>query len=179
KWLETAKSQAEIDYAKAKLQEFGDQGQVSTGQVEQGLIAIKMQAQKLPDDIDPVTESFKRLGIETKENLKLAAQQALMDFINVRDSGKATAEGVQKAYEKAAQSAAASGDAGRIAAINARNAGRNHEVQIDESGKATVKASNDMEESLHRVRNATGNAGDGFDDLGRRGVRAGNDTTEA
>src|SRR5690606_12996067 len=74
KWLETAKSQAEIDYAKAKLQEFGDQGKVSTSQVEQGLIAIKMQAQKLPDDIDPVTEAFKRLGIETKANLKLAAQ---------------------------------------------------------------------------------------------------------
>lgn len=33
-----------------------------------------------------------------------------MDFINVRDSGKATAEGVQKAYEKAAQAAAVSGD---------------------------------------------------------------------
>src|SRR5690606_3596961 len=74
KWLETAKSQAEIDIAKAKLQEFGDQGKVSTSQVEQGLIAIKMQAQKLPDDIDPVTEAFKRLGIETKANLKLAAQ---------------------------------------------------------------------------------------------------------
>lgn len=179
KWLETAKSQAEINMAKAKLQEFGDQGKVSTSQVEQGLIAIKMQAQKLPDDIDPVTEAFRRLGIETKENLKLAAQQALMDYITIRDSGKATAEGVQKAYEKAAQSAAASGDAGVIAATNAANAGRNLEIQIDETGKATVKASNDMEESLHRVRNATGSAGDGFDDLGRRGVRAGNDTTEA
>lgn len=42
-----------------------------------------------------------------------------------------------------------------------------------------MKANNAVEESLHRVRNATGNAGDGFDDLGRRGVRAGNDTTEA
>lgn len=38
---------------------------------------------------------------------------------------------------------------------------------------------NDAEDAIHRVRNATGNAGDGFDDLGRRGVRAGNDTTEA
>ncbi|MEG2268364.1 MAG: tape measure domain-containing protein, partial [Acinetobacter sp.] len=75
KWLETAKSQAEIDFAKARLKEFGDQGQISTSQVEQGLIAIKLQAQKLPDDIDPVTEAFKRLGIETKANLKLAAQQ--------------------------------------------------------------------------------------------------------
>lgn len=160
-WLETAKSQAEINMAKAKLQEFGDQGKVSTSQVEQGLIAIKMQAQKLPDDIDPVTESFKRLGIETKENLKLAAQQALMDFINVRDSGKATAEGVQKAYEKAAQSAAASGDAGRIAAVNAMNAGRNLEVQIDETGKATVKATDKSNESLDSMRRSTDRVRDG------------------
>ena len=160
-WLSKAKSQAEIDMAKAKLQEFGDQGKVSTAQVEQGLIAIKMQAQKLPDDIDPVTESFKRLGIETKENLKLAAQQALMDFINVRDSGKATAEGVQKAYEKAAQSAAASGDAGRIAAVNAMNAGRNLEVQIDETGKATVKATDKANESLDSMRRSTDRVRDG------------------
>ena len=100
KWLQTAKSQAEIDMAKAKLQEFGTQGQISTSQVEQGLIAIKMQAQGLPDDIDPVTEAFKRLGIQTKEQLKLAAQQALMDYITIRDSGKATAEGVQKPMKK-------------------------------------------------------------------------------
>lgn len=160
-WLSKSKSQAEIDMAKAKLQEFGDQGKVSTSQVEQGLIAIKMQAQKLPDDIDPVTESFKRLGIETKENLKLAAQQALMDFINVRDSGKATAEGVQKAYEKAAQSAAASGDAGRIAAVNAMNAGRNLEVQIDETGKASVKATDKANESLDSMRRSTDRVRDG------------------
>lgn len=169
KWLETAKSQAEIDFAKAKLKEFGDQGQISTSQVEQGLIAVKFQAQELPDDIDPVTESFKRLGIETKENLKLAAQQALMDFINVRDSGQATAEGVQKAYEKAAQAAAASGDAGRIAAVNAMNAGRNLEVQIDETGKASVKSMSDLEQSVHRVRNATSGAEDGFRNLGQTG----------
>ncbi|WP_168377665.1 tape measure protein [Acinetobacter cumulans] len=169
KWLETAKSQAEIDFAKAKLKEFGDQGQISTSQVEQGLIAVKFQAQELPDDIDPVTESFKRLGIETKENLKLAAQQALMDFINIRDSGQATAEGVQKAYEKAAQAAAASGDAGRIAAVNAMNAGRNLEVQIDSSGKASVKSYGELEESIHRVRRASSSAEDGFRNLGQTG----------
>ncbi|OTG88970.1 tape measure protein [Acinetobacter sp. ANC 3813] len=166
-WLETAKSQAEIDFAKAKLQEFGDQGQISTSQVEQGLLAIKFQAQKLPDDVDPVTESFKRLGIETKENLKLAARQALMDFINVRDSGQATAEGIQKAYEKAAQAAAASGDAGRVAAVNALNAGRNLEVQIDATGKASVKAMNDWTASNNQVRNSADGIGDGFRNAGQ------------
>lgn len=168
KWLETAKSQAEIDAAKAKLDEFGKQGKISTDQVEQGLIKIKLQAQKLPDDIDPVTESFKRLGIETKENLKLAAQEAMMDFINVRDSGKATAEGVEKAYKKALDAAAASGDASVIASANAAGAGRNLQVQIDETGKASVKSMDELSDSVDRVgRTASGSAADGFRELGR------------
>lgn len=168
KWLETAKSQAEIDAAKAKLDEFGEQGKISTDQVEQGLIKIKLQAQKLPDDIDPVTESFKRLGIETKENLKLAAQEAMMDFINVRDSGKATAEGVEKAYKKALDAAAASGDASVIASANAAGAGRNLQVQIDETGKASVKSMNELSSSVENVgRTASGSAAQGFRELGR------------
>lgn len=179
KWLEAAKSQAEIDAAKAKLQEFGDQGQVSTSQVEQGLIAIKLQAQKLPDDIDPVTEAFKRLGIETRENLKLAAQQALMDYITIRDSGKATAEGVQKAYEKAAQAAATSGDAGVVASTNAANAGRNLEVQIDSTGKAVVKTMDEWSKSNDRVRNSAERIGDGYRHTGNIAREEAKSSTEA
>ncbi|WP_284888286.1 tape measure protein [Acinetobacter variabilis] len=178
-WLQTAKSQAEIDMAKAKLQEFGTQGQISTSQVEQGLIAIKMQAQGLPDDIDPVTEAFKRLGIQTKEQLKLAAQQALMDYITIRDSGKATAEGIEKAYQKAAQSAAASGDAGRIAAVNAMNAGRNLEVQIDDTGKAVVKTMDDWSKSNDRVRDSARGIADGYRYAGQVGREEAKTTSEA
>ncbi|MDQ9021697.1 tape measure protein [Acinetobacter sichuanensis] len=167
KWLETAKSQAEIDAAEQKLKEFGEQGKISTSQVEQGLIAIKMQAQKLPDDIDPVTESFKRLGIETKENLKLAAKQAMMDFINVRDSGQATAEGVQKAYEKAAQAAALSGDAASIATANAAGASHKLQIQVDETGKASVQSMDNLTSSVERLaRTAGGSAVQGFRAMG-------------
>lgn len=161
KWLETAKSQAEIDFAKAKLKEFGDQGQISTSQVEQGLIAIKLQAQKLPDDIDPVTASFKALGIETRENLKLAAQKAVMDFINIRDSGKATAEGVQKAYEKMAGIVAASGDVGVIAAANTAGANRDLRIEIDTTGKASVKSMDELEAAITRTGKSFKNIEDG------------------
>lgn len=167
KWLETAKSQAEIDMAKAKLEQFGEQGKLSTSQVEQGLIAIKHQAQGLPDDIDPVTDAFKRLGIETKENLKLSAQQALMDYITIRDSGQATAEGIQKAYEKAAQAAALSGDQAVIASANAAGAGRDLRVEIDETGKASVKAMDELTQSNHRVRESARGIGDGYREAGR------------
>lgn len=179
KWLETAKSQAEIDLATAKLEQFGDQGKISTSQVEQGLIAIKHQAQGLPDDIDPVTAAFKRLGIETKENLKLAAQQALMDYITIRDSGQATAEGVQKAYEKAAQAAALSGDQAVIASANAAGAGRDLRVEIDDTGKASVKAMDDLTEANHRVRDSARRIGDGYREAGKIARDEAKSSTEA
>ncbi|MEX5438905.1 tape measure protein [Acinetobacter indicus] len=167
KWLETAKSQNEVDMAMLKLQEFGEQGKLSTSQVEQGLIAIKNQAQGLPDDIDPVTAAFKRLGIETKENLELSAQQALMDYITIRDSGQATAESIQKAYEKAAQAAALSGDQAVIASTNAAGAGRDLRVEIDETGKSSVKAMDDLTEANHRVRESARSIGDGYREAGK------------
>ncbi len=178
-WLSKAKSQAEIDMAKAKLQEFEAQGVFSTKQVELGIVAIKRATSELPDVLDETGRAFERLGIKTKEQLRLSAQMALADFETVRQSGQATQADLQKAYEKTIQLAYASGDAQSIAAANAKAASLGLSIQVSETGQVSVKANNAVEESLHRVRNATGNAGDGFDDLGRRGVRAGNDTTEA
>lgn len=162
KWLETAKSQSEIDFAKSKLEEFGEQGQISTSLVEQGLIAVKNQAQQIPDAIDPITEAFKRLGIQTKEQLKLSAQMALADFETVRQSGQATQADLQKAYEKTIQMAYASGDAQSIAAANAKAASLGLAVQVDETGKASVKSMDELEQKMHRVHDSTGYAENGF-----------------
>lgn len=178
-WLSKAKSQAEIDAANAKMREFEAQGVFSTKQVELGITAIKRATSELPDALDETGKAFERLGIKTKEQLRLSAQMALADFETVRQSGQATQADLQKAYEKTIQLAYASGDAQSIAAANAKAASLGLSIQISETGQVSVKANNAVEESLHRVRNATSNAGDGFDDLGRRGVRAGNDTTEA
>lgn len=178
-WLSKAKSQAEIDAANAKMREFEAQGVFSTKQVEMGIMAIRKANAELPDELDETGKAFERLGIKTKEQLRLSAQMALADFETVRQSGQATQADLQKAYEKTIQLAYASGDAQSIAAANAKAASLGLSIQVSETGQVSVKANNAVEESLHRVRNATGNAGDGFDDLGRRGVRAGNDTTEA
>ncbi|WP_286964784.1 MULTISPECIES: tape measure protein [Acinetobacter] len=178
-WLSKAKSQAEIDAANAKMREFEAQGVFSTKQVELGITAIKRATSELPDALDETGKAFERLGIKTKEQLRLSAQMALADFETVRQSGQATQADLQKAYEKTIQLAYASGDAQSIAAANAKAASLGLSIQVSETGQVSVKANNAVEESLHRVRNATGNAGDGFDDLGRRGVASGNATRDA
>jgi len=168
KLLETAKSQAEIDAAKAKLKEFESQGVFSTRQVENGMLALDIQTGKVKETTDEVTEAFKRLGIQTKEQLALQAKQALMDFEMVRNSGQATQADLQKAYQKTIDAAYASGDAARISAANSKAASLGLQVQVDETGKASVKSMNDLSDSVENVgRTARGSAADGFRELGR------------
>lgn len=166
KWLETAKSQNEVDLAMFKLQEFGRKGQISTNQVEMGMLALRQVIQKLPADLDPVEQAFERLGIKTKEQLALVAQNALADFNTIQSSGKATADGLRQAYERAIQAATASGDAGVIAATNAKAASLGLEVQIDSTGKASVKAMDELKDSNDRVRNSAEKIGDGYRNAG-------------
>jgi len=138
KWLASAKSEVEIEAAKAKLQLFGEQGKLSTSQVDMGMQAVKRAVQEIPDSLSPVEAAFERLGIKTKEQLKLAADLALNDFNTILKSGEATQDSLQQAYEETIRLAYASGDAQVIAAANAKAAYLGLEVQLDATGKATV-----------------------------------------
>lgn len=167
-WLEKADSQVEIDASKAKLKEFESQGVFSTRQVENGMLALEIQTGKVGETTDEVTQAFKRLGIQTKEQLALQAKQALMDFEMVRNSGQATQADLQKAYQKTIDTAYASGDAARISAANSKAASLGLKVQVDETGKASVKSMDELSNSLEKVgRTASGSAAQGFRELGR------------
>lgn len=167
-WLEKADSQVEIDAAKAKLQEFESQGVFSTRQVENGMLALDIQTGKVKETTDEVTEAFKRLGIQTKDQLALQAKQALMDFDTVRNSGQATQADLQKAYQKTIDLAYSSGDASVIAAANSKAASLGLQVQVDETGKASVKSMDELSNSVENVgRTASGSAAQGFRELGR------------
>lgn len=168
KWLETAKSQAEVDAAKAKLKEFEKQGIFSTKQVEMGMLAIKQVTEKLPNDLDEVGKAFDRLGIKTKEQLQLAAQSAIADFNTIKASGQATSEGLKQAYERVMQAAAASGDQAVIANAKAQGASVGLQAQIDETGKSSVKSTQEIVDALYDVeKTARGSTADGFRELGR------------
>lgn len=178
-WLEKADSQAEIDAAKVKLQEFEEQGVFSTRQVEMGMLAIRQQTQKLPDDLDETGKAFERLGIKTKEQLKLAADVAIADFNRIQASGQATTEGLKQAYERVLQAAVASGDQSAIAATKAKAASLGLQVQIDETGKASVKSMNELSSSVEKVgRTASGSAAQGFRELGRVAKQEAEDVAE-
>lgn len=178
-WLSKAKSQAEIDAANAKMREFEAQGVFSTKQVELGIMAIRKANAELPDELDETGKAFERLGIKTKEQLKLSAQQALMDYNTIRNSGQATAEGIEQAHKKAAQAVALSGDAGVIAAFNAADATQKLKVEINDTGIAAVKSMDEWEKANHRVKDSARGIGDGYRHAGQIAREEAKSSTEA
>lgn len=179
KVLETAKNQAEIDIAKQKLVEFGEQGKLSTQQVEAGMQAIRQVVQKLPADLDPVEQAFERLGIKTKEQLALAAQSAMADFNTVSASGKATAADIEKAYQRVIQAAIASGDQSVISQAKAQAAMGGLTVEIDKTGKAVTQTFEEFAFGADKAVKATDRVSSGFDRAGSSGVRAAQSVQEA
>lgn len=179
KWAEQAKSPAEIDAAKAQLLSFEKQGVFSAKQVQMGMEHLDQVNGKLPQNISEVEKAYKLLGITSRKEAGEAADAQMKAFNVLKQSGTASVEELRQALINMADKIYASGDVAKIAAYEAKLAYHGLSKEVSETGQVSVNANNAVEESLHRVRNATGNAGDGFDDLGRRGVRAGNDTTEA
>jgi hypothetical protein len=97
----------------------------------------------------------------------------------VRNSGQATQADLQKAYQKTIDAAYASGDAARISAANSKAASLGLKVQVDETGKASVKSMNDLSDSVENVgRTAKGSASDGFRELGRVAKQEAEDVAE-
>lgn len=169
KAIDTAQTRAELDYAKSKLIELEKQGLITGEQVALGLGLIEKKGKQLPEALNPTLAAFGALGIKTKEQLNEAAESAKRNFDVVGKSGQATAAGIKQAYEIMLNAAIATGDKARVAAIQAEAASHGLRVEIDETGKASVKSMSDLEQSVHRVRNATSGAEDGFRNLGQTG----------
>ena len=177
--IDTAQSRQELDYAKAKLIELGDQGKISGEQVVYGLNLIEEKAKGLPAVLDPVAASFAALGIQTREQLQATADSSVRNFNVVSKSGQATAEGIKQAYTKMLEAAIATGDKAQIAAVQAKAASQGLRVEIDATGKASVKSMDELSNSVEKVgRTARGSAADGFRELGRVAKQEAEDVAE-
>jgi len=167
KAIDTAQTRAELDYAKSKLIELERQGLITGEQVALGLSLIDKKGADLPAALNPAIAAFNALGIKTKDQLAEAAVVAQRNFEVVSQSGQATAEGIQKAYTTMLNAAIASGDKAQIALVQSKAAAHGLRVEIDDTGKASVKAMDDLTEANHRVRDSARRIGDGYREAGK------------
>lgn len=63
--LSKAKTKEEVEIAKQAFIEFGDKGQLSVSQVEQGLTQVSAAAKKLPPDLNTASGALQALGVDS------------------------------------------------------------------------------------------------------------------
>ncbi|MCG7659091.1 phage tail tape measure protein [Neisseriaceae bacterium CCUG 44465] len=140
KLTETAQNQADIDALKQAIQGLGQSGALSLQEVERAILATDVRLQELKGTIDPTEAAFKKLGIQSKESLRLAAEETRLAFETVKASGNATSADLKAAFERTADALLASGDANQRAWVESQAAAYNYKVAVDETGKANLQA---------------------------------------
>ena len=166
--IDTATTQRELENARAKLYELEKQGVLTGEQVALGATKIEEAYSRLPASLNPTIAAFQALGIQTREQLQATADSSVRNFNVVSTSGQATAEGIKQAYTKMLEAAIATGDKAQIAAVQAKAANQGLRVEIDATGKASVKSMDELSNSVENVgRTARGSAAQGFRELGR------------
>lgn len=145
--LKSAASEADIAAVKAAFRDLGEDGRLSMQEVEQGILDADVRLQELRGSIDPTTAAFKRLGIQTREALRLSAEQMRLAFDTAKNSGQASAESLQAAFKRAADAALASGDTQQKAWVAGNAAMYGYRLQMDEAGKASLQLAETVKKS--------------------------------
>lgn len=157
-WLEKAKSQAEIDAAKAQLIEFGKTGVLSAKQVEMGMRYLDEVNGKLPKNISEVEKAYKLLGITSREEANKMADFQVKAFNVMTSSGTASAENIKQALINMADKIYASGDAAKIAWYESKLAINGLGSAVDDTGKKVVKTHDEMDRAAAKHASTVSNS---------------------
>lgn len=99
KLLAGAKSQAEIDEVRKLYVRFGEDGKLSTRQVETGVDAVNSKLDKSPELLNETARAFKELGIISQEEADKQAKAAIANYEIAKRSGQASAEQLSEALD--------------------------------------------------------------------------------
>lgn len=112
---------------------------------------------KAEEDAAAIAASFERMGIKTKDQLTTFAATAKQDFERIKESGQATAEGLQSAFKKYAEAAIAANNGVASEALKSEAAMRGLQITTDNTGKSIVSA---MGSGSSSVKTLTGDVND-------------------
>lgn len=147
KLLAGAKSQAEIDEVRKLYVQFGQDGKLSTRQVETGIDAINGKLDKSPELLDATTRAFKELGIISQAEADKQAKAAIANYEIVKQSGQASAEQLGQALDGVYSKIKDSGDKTLETWYNNQTAALGFSTSLKEVEQSAVKATGAIREN--------------------------------
>lgn len=119
------------------LETVGDKAQAAGKDVQ---ASMKTTAQSATNAAAEVSAAFERMGIKTKADLSQAAENAKRDYEIIKQSGQATAEGLQQAFKSYAEAAIAANGGVATEALKSEAAMRGLTVASDAAGRSIVQS---------------------------------------
>ena len=170
KMLEAAKNQADLDALKVKVEELrGALGNtVADGFLEQAAKEadeLKAAMDEATPGINSAAEAFKELGITSDKELKQTAATAKEAFEAIKNSGTASPREISEAWKAMAEASIAANDGVADAAITSGAAAQGFAIEVDDAGKASVKALGEVKEGFEKVDYAAQMAGKSVEEL--------------
>lgn len=150
KLIDGARTKAEIDLLKVEFLALAETGKLSADEVGDAWLRLEDKLRLTAGQIDgALGDSFTRLGVKSAEAMKGAFDQMAVDFERVKQSGQASAEGIDVAYQKMKSAVVASVNAMTAATRDALQATKDHTAAMQAGldatkarGAATVAAAN-------------------------------------
>lgn len=131
KMLDSAKTTKEAEALRAEFEVLKETGKLSAAEIKDEYVRLQDKLNETAGQIDgSIGDSFKRLGIKSAEAMKAAFDQLVIDFNRINESGKASAEGIDAAYQKIKSSVVASVQAMTTASREALQAAKDHTATV-------------------------------------------------
>lgn len=131
------------------------------------------------DAADAIAAAFASVGIKTKAELEEAAATARNNFELIKQSGQATAEGLQLAFQKYAEAAIEANGGIATETLKSEAAMRGLSVTSDATGKAVVSAANSAARAVGGIGSAAHGAASDFRGAGQQMIKTAEDIARA
>lgn len=135
--LDSAKTRQEVEAAKAAFEDLKATGKLSAEQIADSFLQMQDRIRLTAGQVDgALGDSFKRLGAKTAEAMKGAFAQLVVDFDRIKQSGQASAEGIDAAYQQIKSSVVKSIQAMTTASREALDAAKQHTTAVQAEASA-------------------------------------------
>lgn len=142
-----AKNTAEIESLIAIWEDLGEQGVITGEDLALGLDLAQGKLDELTKGVNSVTEAYKVLGLQTKEQLAQQAQEFKTAYDMITKDGQASTSQLKTAFEKTAKAVIAANKDTIPSWLQAQAAAQGLTIEVDKNGRVSVKSAETIKQA--------------------------------
>ena len=140
KMVDGARSQAELDALRTRIEALGKAGELSREQVVRLMDTITAKAAEAASSVSLIDEALKTFGITTQAELKKTADNFKQAWDRIRENSTVTLDQKRQAFVQYANAAIAANGGVIDSQIRSQAQAFKLAVEVDKTGKAVVRA---------------------------------------